>query len=349
MSWRLLMLYVPAEGPSNAKLAIVGEAPGAEEERLGRPFVGSTGKIVENLLRDIGLDRSEVYLSNVVKVRPPGNKIDALKYIGESIDNFISQLQNEILSLQPNAIIALGNTALTALTGYTGIEKYRGSILRCSFTDTKIIPTIHPASLLHSESDGKLRSWKDLTFIKWDFERALKQSKSSEFIPPRRTLSIAKSALELDRFLRKYEDSKFLSIDNETFKTIPLCIGLSFSSDEAISVPLFNFQSSNNLTGMTRSDTISCWEMCASVLANEKIMKIGQNFKFDQRLLERCHNDEIKFGFKVNSFFFDTMLAFRTLYCELPATLQFMTSVLTEELYYKDEGKEYNPKKDKFD
>ena len=336
------MIYVGAEGPSNAKLAIVGEAPGAEEERLGRPFVGSTGKIVDDILESFGIRRSEVYLTNVVKIRPPGNNIDSLHILGKNISDFIPQLQLEIDVLKPNAILALGNTALTALTGYHGIEKYRGSILSCSLTSGKVISSIHPASLLHAEGDSSLRSWKDLTFIKWDFKRAIYQSQFSEYNPPRRNLIVARDALQLDRFLRKYEESPFVSVDIETFKTIPLCIGLAFNSDEAISVPLF-------FSPMTRSDQIECWRLCAELLANPKIQKIGQNFKFDQRLLRNCINDTVNFGFSVNSFYFDTMLAFRTLYPELPSSLQFSTSVLTEEPYYKDEGKEYNPKKDKFD
>jgi uracil-DNA glycosylase family 4 len=337
------MTYVGAEGPANARLAAIGEAPGAEEERLGRPFVGSTGKIVEDLLSSLGMPREEVYLSNVVKIRPPGNNLEALNLIGKSIDDFIPQLQEEIRKLSPNAVIAFGNTALTALTGLKGIEKYRGSILPCSFHSTKIIPTIHPASLLHSEGEeGKLRSWKDISYIKWDIARAIEQSKFSEYNPPRRNLIVARDALQLDRFLSKYEGSSYVSVDIETFKTIPLCIGIAFSSDEAISVPLF-------YSTMTRSDQISCWEMCARLLADLDVQKIGQNFKFDERLLRTCVNGTVNFGFKVNSFFFDTMLAFRTLYPELPSSLQFSTSVLTEEVYYKDEGREYNPKKDKFD
>src|ERR1035441_589420 len=337
-----MLTYVPAEGSSSAKLAIVGEAPGGEEERLGRPFVGSTGKIVDDILSSLGLLRQEVYIRRVVKLRPPGNNINALHVLGKSINDFIPQLQLELDALKPNAVLALGNTALTALTGEHGIEKYRGSILPCTLSPGKVIPTLHPASLLHAEGDSSIRSWKDLTFIKWDFARAIKQSQFPEYNPPRRNLIVARDALQFDRFLRKYEDNQYVSVDIETFKTIPICIGLAFSPDEAISVPLF-------FSPMTRSDQISCWEMLAKLLADVNIQKIGQNFKFDQRLLKTCVNGTVNFGFKVNSFFFDTMLAFRTIYPELPSSLQFSTSVLTEEVYYKDEGKEYNPKKDKFD
>lgn len=340
------LIYVPAEGPSTAKLAIIGEAPGGEEERQLRPFAGPSGKMVDDALLSVGTSRERVYVSNVVKIRPPGNNIDALHLLGKSIDDFIPQLQEELRQLNPNCIIALGNTALTALTGHTGIEKYRGSILPCSFGPFKVVPTIHPAAILHGEGEG-VKSWKDLTYIKWDFKRALQQSTFQDYNPPRRNLLICRSALDLDRFIRKWEGSKFLSIDIETFRTFPICIGLSFSSDEAISVPLFNFGKVDQF--MTKMDQIECWRLCAQLLADPDIYKVGQNFKFDQRLLKFCNNDEVFFGFKVNSFFFDTMLAFAILYPELPVKLQFQTSVLTEEPYYKDEGKEYNPKKDKFD
>lgn len=344
------MIYVPAEGPSNAKLAIVGEAPGGEEERLGRPFVGPTGKINDDILESLNCPRLQVYLTNVIKHRPPGNDISKLHLIGKSISDYIPQLQSEILILKPNAVLALGNTALEALTGHKGIEKYRGSILPCTFCSTKVIPTIHPASLLHSEGeDGKLRSWKDITYIKWDYERAIKQSEFEDYLPPKRHLFVARNALDVDRFFRKYEGSIYMSVDIETFKTFPICIGLAFSKDEAISIPLFRTISAKNEVGMTKSDQVFCWQMVAEKLADLNIFKIGQNYKFDQRLLETCYNDTINFGLVTRSFYFDTMLAFRILYPELPSSLQFSTSVLTEEPYYKDEGKEYNPKKDKFD
>ena len=343
------MIYVPAEGPSNAKLVVCGEAPGAHEEEQRRPFVGPTGTIVRDCLRTLGYDETQVYYTNVVKIRPPDNKIESLHYLGKTISDFIPQLQAELQALQPNAILALGNTALEALTGHRGIEKYRGSIMPSSCCSSKVIPTIHPASLLHDDGGGRMHTWKDLVYIKWDFNRAIKQSAFSEYNPPRRNLLVCRNALEFDRFLRKFSDARFCSVDIETFKTFPICIGFAFSRDEAISVPLFNFQTSLNQTGMTRSDVISCWEMCARLLADPNIMKVGQNFKFDQRLLKMSYNDEVNFGFQTNSFFFDTLLAFRTLYPELPGSLQFITSVMTEEVYYKDEGKEYNPKRDKFD
>lgn len=338
---------VHGHGPSNAKLAIVGEAPGAQEEYQGIPFAGPTGQMVNNFLQVAGMPRSQVYATNVVRVRPPGNDINLLYQTGYKIEDFIEIMWAEIDALKPNVILAFGNTALKALTGYTGIEKYRGSILPSIHGSFKVIPTIHPASLMHKESDGRMSGWKDATFIQWDVNRAVLQSSFPEIRTANRNLIVCRSNLELYRFLNRYKDARYVSVDIETFRTIPICIGIAFSNSEAISIPLFPNLSKDLQT--TRSDQIQNWKDIAEIMHDPKIQKIGQNFKFDETLLKTCVNGTCDFGIHTNGFYFDTMLAFRTLYPELPGTLAFQTSVLTEEPYYKEEGKGYNPKKDKID
>lgn len=333
------MIYVPGKGPNNAKLAIVGEAPGLHEERLGYPFAGPTGEMVNDLLSGA---RDRCYLTNVVKVRPPDNDIKKLHLLGRKINDFIPQLQEELNLLRPNAILAFGGTALEALTGYKGIEKYRGSILPSILTTSKVIATIHPASLMHKESEGRMKSWKDLTFIKWDVQRALAQSEFPGIRRTERNLIVARSSLDFWRFRERYAKAPFVAVDIETFRTIPICIAFAFNSREAISVPLF-------FGDITASDRNQLWKDVADLMADDAVKKIGQNWKFDETQLEYCVNHSEFFGIQTRAFFFDTMLAFQTLYPELPAKLAFQTSVLTEEPYYKDEGKEYNPKKDKFD
>lgn len=343
------MIFVPGSGPASAKLAIVGEAPGAEEERQGIPFVGKSGAMVDNYLKTAGMPREYCYVTNVVKVRPPGNDIKKLGLLGKSIDDYLPQLWAELEALQPNCILAFGNTALTALTGQRGIEKYRGSLLQTIKGNFKVIPTIHPASLMHKEADGKMRSWKDTTFIQWDVEKAVKQAQFKEYNPPIRNLIVAKNNLTLYRFLDRFSNHEEVAVDIETFRTIPICISFAFNSTDSISIPFFNQISVLNELGMTRSDILQCWKDVADVLANPRIRKIGQNFKFDQLQLERCYNRTVLFGMPIRSFYFDTMLAFRTLYPELPGKLEFQTSILTNEPYYKEEGKGYNPKKDKLE
>lgn len=341
------MIQVHGHGPSGAKLAIVGEAPGQVEEQLGYPFAGPTGKMVNDFLLKAGTQRSAVYATNVVRVRPPGNNIELLYQTGYKIEDFLEIMWAELNALRPNAVIAFGNTALAALTGYKGIEKYRGSILPALRGNFKVIPTIHPASLMHKESDGRMSGWKDATFIQWDVNRAVEQSKFPDFNISNRNLIVCRSNLELYRFLNRNTGNQYVSVDIETFRTIPICISFAFNRTEAISVPLFpNFSKDLDIT---RSDQIANWKDVAEIMHDVKIQKIGQNFKFDETLLKTCLNNTVDFGIHTNGFYFDTMLAFRTLYPELPGTLAFQTSVLTEEPYYKEEGKGYNPKKDKID
>src|ERR1035437_3123701 len=191
------MKFVNGHGPASAKLAICGEGPGRVEEATGLPFQGPTGKMVDDFLAKAGMPRLAVYATNVVRVRPPDNDINRLRQIGYKISDFEDIMWAELNALNPNAVIAFGNTALTALTGFKGIEKYRGSILPALKGNFKVIPTIHPASLMHKEADGRMTGWKDATFIRWDVNRAVVQSTFPDLRIPNRNLIVCRSNLEL--------------------------------------------------------------------------------------------------------------------------------------------------------
>lgn len=335
------MIYVPGCGNPNARLMVVGEAPGAHEEANLEPFVGPAGVMVREFLSNGGLDVSEVYLTNVVKVRPPDNKIHRLPELGVKVADFEHQLWEEIRTIKPNAILAFGNTALKALTGETGIKNYRGSILpNCRTGLPKVIPTIHPSMLLHSEGEGQMMSMRDKVFIQFDVNRAIQQSLFPELKKPERLLHICKSSLDLIRFIERNAHKKVIDYDIETFKAIPMCIGFAFSRHEAISIPLFDIMGPRNEEGIPMSDMAFIWKTIGSVLMDPQFQLIGHNLKFDQGRLEEA-------GILANWPYFDTQLGFHTIYPELPKRLAFVSSVLTEEPYYKDELEEYNPKKDK--
>lgn len=132
-------------GDPEASLMIIGEAPGAEEEQLGYPFVGSSGKLLDESLAKAGVLRTDIYVSNVCKCRPPGNR----RPTGEEMLACASiYLLQEIEEVDPHVILLLGNTPLTLATGEGGITRKRG---RCAtlpgrpWEGRQVIATYHPA------------------------------------------------------------------------------------------------------------------------------------------------------------------------------------------------------------
>jgi uracil-DNA glycosylase family 4 len=132
-------IQVPGEGPLDAKIVIIGEAAGAREREQKRPFVGASGQELNKLLHSNGLIRSDIYLTNVIKEQPPANditkfiKIDKKStWVSPKAEMYLEILKEELTQCKANIIVPMGNTALWALTGLTGILKWRGSVLESS-------------------------------------------------------------------------------------------------------------------------------------------------------------------------------------------------------------------------
>ncbi|MCA0376244.1 MAG: uracil-DNA glycosylase [Gemmatimonadetes bacterium] len=147
---------VPGEGPLTADVMCVGEAPGADEDEQGRPFVGAAGQLLTKILGAIGLSRDEVYICNVLKHRPPGNR-DPLPDEVAACHPF---LLRQVELVQPRVIIALGRfAAQTLLQTTTGIGQLRGQVHR--FHTVPLVVTYHPAALLRNEA-WKRPTWDDV-------------------------------------------------------------------------------------------------------------------------------------------------------------------------------------------
>jgi DNA polymerase len=144
-------------GDEKADWLFVGEGPGADEDALGEPFVGQAGKLLDNMLAAIKLKRgNNVYITNVVKCRPPSNRAPA----ADEIAQCLPYLQRQIGLIQPKLIVALGKTAATALLGNDAtITSLRGTLHDCN--GIPLIVTYHPAYLLRSPSE-KAKAWQDL-------------------------------------------------------------------------------------------------------------------------------------------------------------------------------------------
>jgi DNA polymerase len=147
------------EGDPNAGVMFVGEGPGAEEDRTGRPFVGQAGKLLDRMIFALGFERQEVYIANVVKCRPPGNR-DPKE---DEVAACAAYLDRQIDLIKPKVIIALGKPASRRLTGTTkpmGALRGRWS----SYRGIPLMPTFHSAYLLRNPK-AKREVWEDLKLV----------------------------------------------------------------------------------------------------------------------------------------------------------------------------------------
>lgn len=145
-------------GSESARLLVIGEAPGAEEDRRGEPFVGRAGKLLDEMLRAIGLDRHTVFIANVLKCRPPGNR-DPQQAEAAHCRPF---LDRQIALIGPAVILAVGRIAAQQLLGSDlPLGRMRGHPHRLEACSAPIVVTYHPAYLLRSPSQ-KRKAWQDL-------------------------------------------------------------------------------------------------------------------------------------------------------------------------------------------
>ena len=155
-------------GSHTAKLLVVGEAPGADEDRLGEPFVGRAGQLLNSMLRALGSPRESVFIANVLKCRPPGNRDPN----PDEVSCCRPFLQRQIALLQPQMMLAVGRIAAQNLLATdTPIGKLRGSVHRFGERGTPLIVTYHPAYLLRSPGE-KRKAWSDLRFVRSEMARA---------------------------------------------------------------------------------------------------------------------------------------------------------------------------------
>lgn len=325
--------YVPGVGPLEPKIMVVGEAPGADEDQAGIPFVGATGRILRSTFEELGVHDGEIYFTNVVKYRPPLNDFKALNLIGVDLAQSIRDLwEKEIHAYKPNVIIAMGNEALKATTGMDGILNYRGSILKGNDGKQKVVPTVHIAALFKRDRDKGGLAYTYLKLIKSDLIRAIEESKSPEINLPDRLLKVANSSLDVYRFFQEYKHLDKAVNDIESVNCIPVCTGFAFNRHHALSIPLLSKIGDHKLTDMGHRELVECWRMIQEQFLRLKL--VGQNYKYDEF-------KQYLLGFRGFNLVSDTLLKARIIFPELPNKgLGVLTSIWTREPFYKDEGKE---------
>ena len=355
--------YVPGYGPIGAKLAVVGIAPSGEEEIAGIPLVGPSGQILKQDLYDAGVNINEVYRTNVFKYKLPNNEFARYTEMGLSLPDAMRELEKEIYDLNPNCILGLGDPVLYSLAGksgkYNNINVWRGSILQV--LGRKGVFTWHPAHELHGSGEGTFKSWQRYV-RKFDVKRAVEESLDPRIDLPYRLIHIAKSSSDVYRFFEANIDEPYVAIDIEAIESIPVCIGFSFKSWEAMVVPLWNtlpievdnkkhpkksYSYKLQVSTIPTADLAFIWQLLGKFLLNKlefggrkpKWKKIGQNFKYDEDKIN-------KLGLYLDELFWDISISSHCISPEMPKNLAFNTSIKTREPYYKLEGKEFIAKRD---
>jgi len=150
---------VPGEGNLNAELMFVGEAPGRDEDMQGRPFVGRAGQLLTKIIHAMKFQRDEVYITNIVKCRPPGNRNPQGAEIASCKDYLLAQIE----LINPKVIVTLGKVAADFfIRSSVGMTALRGDFY--DFDNTKVMPTFHPSYLIRNEGNKNLKKmvWEDM-------------------------------------------------------------------------------------------------------------------------------------------------------------------------------------------
>ena len=308
------------EGKLKSKIMLIGEAPGRDEDKEGRPFVGNAGHILNTALNNAGLIREDCFITNVLNRRPPDN------YFGDiapwELSEHKKRLIKEVDKCEANVLVPLGSNALEALTGYYDIQDYRGSILerRVGNRIRKIVPSVHPAWVLRQYLPG-------MTFIIQDLKRAKEQSISAgidrlprNWYVPRNAKEVAAAVLALEK------SGEWLASDIESKKDglYIYCVGFAGSATDAYSF----FLQPSCFTDGDKGATASRGAVEYLLKGPQKlIFQNGSNF--DMQMLRYR-------GFEVNGYSFDTFLASHQMYPELPRSLKVLNSFYTDMPFYKD-------------
>lgn len=325
-----LVRHCGADGVFGATIAIIGEAPGERERQLGSPLVGGSGKLFWDMARPIGITRHGCYITNVVKRQLRLHDDEKVTITPEEVGQYSSIVQWELQQL-PNLryIICLGNYALEAVTGHSGIMHHRGSVYDINLKSlsngsnrsVQVISLFNPAHIMQ-EPKWKLVFRFDLARIQKVLKGTYSHHEVETFINP--------SFNEAMDYMDKMQDEgQPVALDVETISNETACVGLANNANTAMCINWRDF----NTNRYSIDEETKLRLRLQGLVKDPKTRLVMQNGMFDSYWL--WAKDRIKLG----PSYFDTMLAHHTLYPTLPHNLGFITTQYTTHPFYKDEGK----------
>jgi uracil-DNA glycosylase len=369
MNLQTTLTYLPcttSEGRSPNELMLVGEAPGEEEERQGRPFVGASGQELRRLMSEAGL-ASDSYLTNVFRTRPPANDLthftmnskswlaaksslplaqplppmrsgSSSMYLLPTFYPELKRLAEEIRTCKPNLILCLGNTALWALTGRQNISAVRGAVATISPTAPVSLlcggtPDASAANLIGLKilptfhPAAVLRQWDLRTIVLADFLKARAQAAFPEIRRPERHIEIIeRHQLDILEHYAKFLTAGPLAVDVETRRGQITCIGFAQSSAYGVVVPFVSKMKDHYWP--TVKEECEALRLVRDIL-HHPCPKVFQNGLYDLHYIWRTWH------IAPSNCRYDTMLRHHAEYPELQKSLGFMGSIYTNEASWK--------------
>lgn len=311
----------PIVEPTTHRLAIIGEAPGEDEENHKRPFVGKSGQFLTNILRDVGINRQQCLMGNICQVRPPANRIEAFDWDGSEIQEGLVKLREDIRVYNPHLCVLLGNTPLRAARGLSKITDWRGSLFKSNELDSpfygrKCVGALHPAFVL--------REFSGFPLLKFDLKRAAEEGRSPDLILPQRELLTSYGADELVYIMESWQSGRRCSVDIEGGLHGWPCVSISGRPTRSFTIAFGKF---------TEQEHSRVLRAFAKLMGRRDIPKVLQNSLYDNFVLS------YGFGIPITPVVEDTMLKGWEVYCELPKGLGTQASIWTREPFYKAERK----------
>jgi DNA polymerase len=337
-----------------ASIAFVGEAPGVDEALTGKPFVGAAGRLfgltredryesynyAMSILGQAGIERETALVTNVFEERPPENNVqhffmkrgDFKKaklespypvngtrgYLRPEFDAEITRLKSELEAENPNIIVALGATALWALTGFHKITEHRGTITANSLLPlNKVLPTYHPAAVL--------RQYNWFPIVVADLVKAVRESKYPEVRRPNRLVRVAETADEVEKYCGLFKAAPLLGCDVETKYHQISTIGFAPNPQDSFVIPIITETGSF----WSWNDEQRVWKAVKKLMEYSPVAKMFQNAAFDVLMFN--HH-----GVQVRGVIEDTMIMHHALQPELQKGLDMLGSLYTDELAWKN-------------
>lgn len=317
---------VPPTFPANlpCRIALVGEAPGDDEVDAGRPFVGPSGKCLNQMLRTASLDRSAMLVTNVFDEKADDNDVSAWMKDKSQVQSAFERLDAEIARANPTVIVPLGGTALWAFLGIDKITQHRGHAAYATVCarGRKILPTYHPAMIL--------RQWKHMQIVVNDLLKADREaSLGPKVYTPTRRIRIDPRITDLLALTPELLKAPLLSLDIETAWGQVTHFGIAWSEEDAVSIPFVDRRSPSNCYFRSAAEEHAVWEWIRMICASP-VPKLGQNFGNYDAVY--CWG---KMGIAIRNYREDTCLLHHALYPELEKSLEFLAAAYSEQGAWK--------------